>query len=141
MKSEKTKARFNSWWLAGLSILVSASCLYFEALFESALAQSKSSVYMVVQLREIKTAIAADQQHLGQTDLRALLAEAEEMQASIQKRAGTLFNNLLSLRTWAFILALALSIGALFRQPRSAGWISLIIGLCTYAYCCRWWLS
>ena len=96
---------------------------------------------MVVQLREIKTAIAADRQHSEQADLRALLAEAEEMQGSIQKRAGNLFNRLLSLRDWAFLLALALAIGAFFGQPKSAGWISLIIGLCTVAFCCQWWLS
>jgi hypothetical protein len=141
MKAEEKKARFNSWWMAGLSVLVSASCLYFEDLCGSALNQSQSSVYMVVQLREIKTAIAADRQHSEQADLRALLAEAEEMQGSIQKRAGNLFNRLLSLRDWAFLLALALAIGAFFGQPKSAGWISLFIGLCTVAFCCQWWLS
>ena len=131
MKPERIAGRFNAWWMVGVSVLVSASCLYFETLCESVLNQSKSSVYMVVQLREIRTAIASDHQHSGQTDLRALLAKAEELQHSIQKRAVSLFNKLLSLRDWAFFLALALSSGAFFGQPKSTGWIALIIGLCT----------
>ncbi len=141
MKAEDKKARFNAWWMAGLSVLVSASCLYFGDLSGSALNQSQSSVHMVIQLREIKTAIAADRQHSEQADLRALLSEADKMQGSIQKRAGNLCDRLLSLRNWAFLLALALAIGAFFGQPKSAGWISLIIGLCAVAFCCQWWLS
>jgi len=124
--------------MAGLSILVSLSSLYLSSLSVAAFSQFESSVHMVHSLREIKSAIPADYETSGQADLLAIVNKTETASNLAYRRALNLVDNLLRLRNSSFLIALTLSIVAFFGKPRSAGWTSMILGLCTVAFCCKW---
>lgn len=137
MKSEKTKARFNAWWLAWLSILFAFATLYFAMLSGTTHVQYASNIVLAQTLREIKTAITNDVRHTGPDGLLEKVDGAIGKSEMIKKRASKIVI-LSSLHNLTGLLSMLIAIGSLFGKPRIAAWIAIPFGLLAVFLSCMW---
>jgi len=137
LKAEEIKARFNSWWMAGLSILFAVATLYFLALSGETHVQYASTIVLSRSLREVKTAITNDVQIRDESGLLEKVDSAIGKTEMVKKRAGKIVV-MSSVHNLTGLLSLAIAIGSFFGKPRSAAWIALACGLCAGLISCMW---